>query len=479
MARAGIVAVALALGTTLGVAAPTRPPPTPAIAPGTRTFVAFGGAPAAVRLAWAAAQNVARYRARWTDAGAAIDVELPGTATAFEREERTPGMHQLSVVAIDAEGRESAPVEIAVEVVTVTAFAPGAREPTRPVFSDDDDDGKRGTNAFAVGARFLSPGLTCQLNDGPRGAEVTASSAGMFTLRCGGDPGQPRVDVPLVIAPVLVHSEVRQLVAGRTSRVHVTLASVAPIGPEIEIEAFGEVELGEPERTSGGLDVPVTARATGGLILRAGAFELGRVALPVVTAAAAAGSVRTIRTITHSRGTDEPAWGAFDVGGYVGIFVPPTIGLGANAIGVPRRPDDVVGTAPILAVHAGWFPTRRAGLEAELGLGTPGYVNSEGISAIAVGRIQLAARAIEDRSYGLRVIAGADVISTLTERSTSRRDATGGVHAGLAFSVETRAQLWLRVQGLDVIVPARDGGYAHCAELSIGVVTRLGRQDRW
>src|SRR5262245_27917496 len=77
-----------AIGCALVVAAPTeatpdnRPAP-PAIARGARTFVAFAGRPAPVKLAWTPAANVARYRARWTDADALVDIELPGTATAF------------------------------------------------------------------------------------------------------------------------------------------------------------------------------------------------------------------------------------------------------------------------------------------------------------------------------------------------------------------------------------------------------------
>src|SRR5262245_4860733 len=81
-------------------APPTTPPAPspPAIAVGARTFVAFAGKPAAVKLAWSPAKRVARYRAQWTDAGALVDVELPGTATAFERAVATPGRHQLTVV---------------------------------------------------------------------------------------------------------------------------------------------------------------------------------------------------------------------------------------------------------------------------------------------------------------------------------------------------------------------------------------------
>src|SRR5678816_954889 len=113
-----VLVAMLACASAPAVAAPAAP----TLSNGARTFVALAGTPAKVQLAWTPAANVARYRARWSDGTALVDVELPGSATAFERAVATPGRHQLSVVAIDADGRESAPVDIAVEVVTITAI---------------------------------------------------------------------------------------------------------------------------------------------------------------------------------------------------------------------------------------------------------------------------------------------------------------------------------------------------------------------
>src|SRR5262245_33924671 len=180
----GIV-VCVVAGTAAQATPTAGPAPSPpAIALGARTFVAFAGRPAPVKLAWPPAANVARYRARWTDAGALVDIELPGTATAFERSVATPGRHRLSVVAIDATGRESPPTEVAVDVVSVTAIAPGATEPSFPSAAHA---------AFAIGARFASPGLACRLGRGEPAAEVVAAVPGATTLHCGGEPGQPRI----------------------------------------------------------------------------------------------------------------------------------------------------------------------------------------------------------------------------------------------------------------------------------------------
>jgi hypothetical protein len=419
---------------------PPSGPAAPAIAPGARTFVALAGRPAPVRLAWPAAPNVARYRARWIQAGALVDVELPGTATAFEREVSAAGRHQLAVVAIDAAGRESPPVELAIEVVEVAAIAPGDDEPRSP-----------GAPAFAIGARFRSPGLACRLGDGPAGAEATARTAGAATLRCGGEAGQPRVEVPVVIAPVIVDGPERPIPRGAATTVHVTVASVAPLGARLDVEAAGELDLGAVRRTAHGLDVAVTPRAgarTAALVVRGRGTVLGRVELALADAAPPA----------------PPAPGrlALELGAHLGAFVPP----GGGSPAVFGAPGEALTTGPLLGARLGLFPTRRVGLEGELALGAPDYAGG-GRELLLAARAHLAARLLDGGRYGLQLVGGAGVLDT-----------AGAVHYGGAFTVETRRNLWLRFQALHAITTAHDAGYAHCLELQLGVVTRLGRRDR-
>ena len=457
----GLQAIAFTLlATATASATPQRPPPSPAIAGGTRTFVAFGGAPAPVRLAWTPQPNIERYRARWTDAGVQIDIELPGSATAFERAEATAGRHQLSVVAIDADGRESPPAEIAVEVVTVNAIVAGTEEPTTPSGS-----------AFVIGARFASPGLSCRLGLGTPATEVIATMPGTTLLACGGEAGQPRVEIPLVIVPVRVAGPIAPIVREHVSRVHVTVAAVAPIGDKLVVEAIGDLDLGDAERTEYGLDVPVTARpgsTTAGLVVRAGTVELGRVTLALTDA-----------VVSQPEEVDELAWYALDVGGQVGAFIPPQDGLQALALGDPADSGEAVTSGALVGGRLGFFPTRHVGLEAEAALGMAGYTKQPGQALFGLARVQLATRLVDEQRYGLRLLAGVDLIGMLSQNGASHRDATGGVHYGAAFTIETRPNLWLRIEGLDVITAARDAGYAHCVELQVGVVTRFGRQDRW
>ena len=77
---------ALLVGWAALVIVPARAdasPATPALVAGPRTFVAFAGQSAHVRVAWTPVSGAARYRATWTDGGGEkVDsIELPGATT--------------------------------------------------------------------------------------------------------------------------------------------------------------------------------------------------------------------------------------------------------------------------------------------------------------------------------------------------------------------------------------------------------------
>ena len=458
--RACLVAsVVMAAATAAAAPAKPRALSPPVIAPGPRTFVAFAGQPAAVVVSWSPVPSAASYRARWTDSGAQLDITLPATSTTFERAEVTAGHHQLSVIALDASGNESAPAEIGVDVVAVTAIAPGA---------DTPDPTAR---AFAVGAQFSSQGLRCQLGDGARAEVVYATQPGATTLHCGGEAGQPQAEVPVVIAPVVIAADVTPIQRGTSTTLHVSLASVAPIGDRLQVEPIGELALGAAERSAGGLDVPVTAPPGAdhvGLVIRAGTVELGRVSLALVD-----------RPAELPGDTTTTQWRAFDLGAQIGAFMPPQNGREASALGKPMDPDDSLASGPLVGIRVGIFPTRAVGLELEAAIATPSYVGRLGVAGLMLSRAQVAARVVDDRRYGLRLLGGADLLSVLTDAGTSHRSTVGGVHYGAAFTVETRPRVSVRFQALHVITVAQDAGYAHCLEVTIGVVTRLGRRDRW
>jgi hypothetical protein len=94
----------------------------------------------------------------------------------------------------------------------------------------------------------------------PAARAAIATTPGATTLSCGGEPGQPRVDVPVAIAPVVIAGPTVPIVRATPTRIHITVASVAPIGDRLQAEPIGDLALGEVERSEMGIDVPVTAR---------------------------------------------------------------------------------------------------------------------------------------------------------------------------------------------------------------------------
>lgn len=452
---------ALAMSTANAENAPAKKgsiPAKPALVAGARTFVAFAGKAAPIRLAWAPVPGAAKYRVRWTDGANHIDSDLPAPTTVFEKSELRPGAHHVSVVAISPEGIEGAPVETSIEVVTVDAVGPGF-----------DRSVPAPSAAFAVGARFRSAGLSCELGS-VRGTEVIATTPGAFALRCGGEANQPLVEVPIVIAPIHVSADTAPITRGSRSEIHITVASTAPIGERLVVEPIGKLDLGPPERTDRGLDVRVTPRESGigGLVVKAGDLELGRISLDIVDPPSA-----------PEPDDVETLWAAFDVGATVGGLFTPGEGTEANLFGKPTDPGDTVKTGPTFGIRLGFFPTRRLGVEAEVAVGTMGYENRDGIAPLLISRGQIAARLVDDGRFGLRALLGGDVFSVLSSAGTSRTTSLGGVHYGGAFTVETRRDVSVRFQALHLITVAQDAGYAHCFELSAGVVVRLGRSDRW
>lgn len=455
-ARVCVLGCAL-LASAQAWAAPTLP--APKLSTGARTFVAFAGQPAPVAASWTPVPGAAKYRAKWTSGAEVTEVEV--TETSFRRAEKIAGSHVLTVTAIDAAGLESPPSDLAIDVVTIDAFAPGARGvPTPPPVT-----------AFAIGSKFSSPGLRCQLGPSEVSLEVVAKVAGAYRLRCGGENGQAMVEVPVVISPVIITADLAPIARDAETKIHLSVASVGAIGDYLEVAAIGDLDLGPAERVAGGLDIPVTPGTTavsGGLIVRASAIELGRVALDLVDPPA-----------PYVPPAPESDWGAVDLGAHAGAFLPPEVGTGATAIGHPLDPNDAVSGGPLFGLRFGLFPTRRVGIEIESEVATSSYANRLGVAAIMINRAQLAARLVEEGRFGLRAVFGGDLLTTLNEAGTSKVGTLGGLHYGAAFSIETRPGVSVRVEALHVITVAQDAGYAHCLELQIGVVTRLGRRDRW
>src|SRR2546430_7388794 len=113
-----------------------------------------------------------------------------------------------------ADGLGAKPETVA-PVESVKAIPPGGDAPAAA---------RRG--AFAVGARFQH----CQQQGKP--GEFVASVTGTARLVCGATP------VQVVIAPIVVAAENPSGPRGRTTLVHIAVASVAEIGEHLTIHAL-------------------------------------------------------------------------------------------------------------------------------------------------------------------------------------------------------------------------------------------------
>jgi hypothetical protein len=171
-------------------------------------------------------------------------------------------------------------------------------------------------------------------------------------------------------------------------------------------------------------------------------------------------------------------WLALDLGGQLGALMLPSSGTTATAIGTPSDPADTLTSGPMLGGRIGLFPIAHAGIETEVALALPGFRGHSGVAWLGLARAQIAARVLDEGRYGVRLIGGGGILGVLAREETSKRSIAGEAHWGAAFTIEARTDLWVRFQALDVIATAKDAGYAHCLEIQLGVVTRLGRRDR-
>src|SRR5262249_6818249 len=115
--------------------------------------------------------------------------------------------------------------------------------------------------AFAIGSTFTSPGLACRLGDAPAAHAAIATTPGATTLSCGGEPGQPRVNVPVVIAPVVIAGPTVPIARETPTPIHVTLRRCAPLGAPVRVEASGRLALGRADRWGVGIVARLPALA--------------------------------------------------------------------------------------------------------------------------------------------------------------------------------------------------------------------------
>lgn len=423
----------------------------------------FTSGTVSITVGWRPVPHAAKYRFVISDGKNATELEVKDLRQVLD--DLHPGKYDVTVTALESNGTPGTTSEpLHLSVIEIRAIPPGASESMAP---------QRG--AYAVGTKFSVAEMHCELSNAPIddllvGAEneVRTIAAGLATLRCAGIPGY--LEKQVVIAPISIQTTT-PATKGVTTDITVTVASVAFLGERLDIEAIGDLTLGDAQRTDFGFDVPVQVAAsasTAALSIQTGGFELGRAQLQLIDAPPP--PPPPVRVPLD--------WRALDLGGHAGAFVP-SDGRHAPTIGRPTDPADVVSGGPLVGLRLGFFPMKRVGLEGEATLIEAGRGDREGRSHVLASRAQLAVRALESGNLGLRVIAGTGAFTNLSETGTARVATQGEIHGGAAITIETSPNLWLRFQFVDAVTTARDGGYSHCLELQLGVVTRVGRRDSW
>jgi hypothetical protein len=427
----------------------------------------FAGDSVDVVVGWRPVVDAIAYRVTLTDAsGHATAIDT--AELRFETHKLAPGNYQLTIAAVDRTGTAGPASEVLpINVIEVRAIPPGGDRAVPPT---------RG--AYAVGTTFSVAGMHCEFGDAPIDDllvgpenEARIPMAGVALLRCAGLPGY--LEKQVVIAPVRVATQSPRVVRGGTTTINITLASVASLGERLDVEAIGDITLGEAQRTEFGLEVPVTAAAdakSATLSVQSAGFEIGRVALELVEGRGPSGP-------PPSEPLPPLDFKALDLGGFIGLFSPPSSETSGTTLGHPSQRADIITGGPLVGLRLGYFPVSRVGVVGEASLIAGGYVDEANVSQILAGRGSLEVRALESGSLGLRLFAGAGALRTLKTRGTSHPATDTELHAGAAATIETSPNLWLRFQISDVVTTARDDGYAHCLELQLSVMTRLGRRD--
>jgi hypothetical protein len=466
--------VRIAPGRAPGRAKPL--PATPAWTTAAARAVSVAGRPAAVRAVFAPVAGQTRYRV-WirTQGGdpiSAVDVAAAGESGAITLHRLRPGLYTARVVALGADGFESAPsADLPIEVIDLPAVAAGRDEVLAPA----DDAGDLGSPAPApvltVGARLVIPAaLTCQLGDDVPTSPVVITRVGPIALRC--HRGADEVAAPLLVGESLAIevANAPHLVPRRATTLTFTLRDPAA-APAVDAVGTG-VRVLSVEAGADGLRVTVEPPPRGGrlahldLVLRdAPEISLKRVAL----------AIEVTDEAPRPRGapTLDVRFAGAELGAFAGYLALPSDAGDAIELGDAGDPAYRVASGPTFGARLAIWPTHRVGIEAEVGVTPTDYAAADDRATVVAARGQLALRIVQDGRFGLRAAAGAGVLTLVSGAGAAHADTDGEVHWGLGFTIDLPRRLQVRLDARHLLAPARDGGFANAIEATTGLGVRL------
>jgi hypothetical protein len=447
-------------------------------APSTRV-VSIGGHGAVVRAGWQPVANASRYRVDVTTPGgtivAAIDLS-PAEDTVLIHRLR-PGNYFATVATIDPEGFETRPSEaLAIEIVDLPAVGVGADELLVPVERPRDPTAPDEPLRLSVGTQLIvPPPLTCRTTDDEPASPIVIGAGGPITIRCDVH-GVDLAPVEIAGEPldvVLAESSPRLIPRDGSSEITFQFANHAA-ARAVDVKARG-LRVASLSNGDGMLRVGVEPTSGSGRIAEVALVLRDQPTAVVTRIALAIAEPARPPTDRRSRGGVLPRVSpGFDVGGFVGYTTFPADADGASELGNSTDPRFAVTSGPIVGARLAAWPSRRVGLESEVGVVPAGYADADGTATILAYRVHLVGALIRDGRFGLRVVGGAGALSLLDEHGTSARDTDTEMHYGATFSIATSRRLELRLDARHLIGPARDAGFASTFEMSLGAVARFG-----
>ncbi|HPH66244.1 MAG TPA: LysM domain-containing protein [Kofleriaceae bacterium] len=446
-------------------------PPSPVLANSPTIFVSSDGAKGKIAMRWTpSTAKIVRYRAVLRDDKQQdlMTTEIAGSATAVEFVDVPVGTYSVDVAAIDDEGFESIRVASLPLTLTQLAFLPAGGTATDAL-----------PTVIALGSQVKAPPrVRCAFGDDTVDEVAVARVVGATDLRCESAISSQGPDVAtgeeifrsqVEVAPISVTTQtLPTLERNVPTNIVVAVASRGPLATDqvtllpsagiatklIKIEdGFATVEVTVAE------DLPAEQTSVE-LQLALGGAALDPVQLPIEPLVVAAAPAPRPRR-QHDR---------LELGGFVGgMFV-----NSASELGDAPTRAGAVDSGTALGARVAGILHPRFFVEGELSLAPTGYIAQTGAATVITARAHLAASALRNQRYQLRVLGGLGAASLLGALGEAQDDTDIALHGGAALVVRASQDMWFRAQVLDQVFAAPDGGYAHVPEVTVGLSTRVG-----
>jgi len=449
--------------------APPRPlPAAPQFAAGPRVFVAQAAAETKVNVAWQAVPEAVSYRVSvFADAERSQLISssvVSSDISNFEAQGLPPGVHHITVAAVDETGLEGPPS--AVLAAHVVALDPNA-ESAQPV-----------TVASQWG---LPPGVACATPNGEPQTQIVFSEPGPQALVCQHESGGQAQPVTIQVAPLQTPSpEPAQLVRGQSQSVIWPLPPDLPKDFSLALRVQGTrfepiVRAGnqEAERFETELDVPRdtpedTLTLTLGRVLPDGQF----VALTQSTQELIDPPEDAATKDATAENTMQPEPSPFRPVTHAGLFGGYALRADSDLGNIllplqPLKSSTLVGLRVGLSLHP------LLGLEAEGSYSESAFGLTGAKARVATAGIHLLSILAPHWKVAPFVTVGARAAFLDTDEPLAENDSDIDGYAGIGAFVDVWRTLYLRAEIRGLVHAAPEDGFVLSQEFLAGIGWRF------